>query len=297
LATISPILKRARRLPLSRDQVMMVMIALNMFMLGVDTYLAHNISGTIRPFEWIPIIFGPIAGAVLLLAGLVAHRQRTLATVIATITLLTSTIVGGMGIFFHLMRAVLPSAPAGQQVSLSLFVWAPPILGPLMFCLVGILGLSAVWPETYPDSGILILPKNLLLQLPYSKTRAYFLIVSMAILATVISSVFDHARAHFENPWLWLPTLSGVLGAVVAATLGTINRPTRADLITYIASMLLLIVVGVVGAFLHFQTSLVREGVIVTERIIRGAPILAPLLFSDMGVLGLIVLLTPNGTE
>jgi hypothetical protein len=75
--------------------------------------------------------------------------------------------------------------------------------------------------------------------------------------------------------------------------LGSIKKPHRADLITYIGAMLLLIVVGVVGAILHVRSNLIAEGTILAERFIRGAPFLAPLLFSNIGTLGLIVLLDP----
>ena len=72
LATVFPSVRRIGRLPLSRDQLMLLMAAINEIFLGIDIYLAHSISGTIVPNEWIPIIFGPIAGVLLLLAGLIA---------------------------------------------------------------------------------------------------------------------------------------------------------------------------------------------------------------------------------
>ena len=237
---------RRVRLPLSRDQLMLLMAATNEIFLGIDIYLAHSISGTIVPNEWIPIIFGPLAGALLLLAGLIALRQRSLATLIATVVLLASVVIGLLGAYFHLVRAILPSGPAGRQVSVDLLVWAPPILGPLTFSLTGWLGISAAWIENPPDSGRLTLLGGRTLQLPYSKTRAFFFIVGLGTLATVISSVLDHARVQFENPWLWVPTIAGILGVVVAVTLGAIDRPTRADLTTYTLVMGLLIVVGVV---------------------------------------------------
>lgn len=292
LATVAPVIRRLR-LPFTRDQLMLLMMAVNEIFLGVDTYLAHSISGTIRPNEWIPIIFGPIAGVLLLVAGLIALKRRPLATVIATLVFLASTVVGLLGTYFHLVRAILPYAPAGQQASISLIVWAPPILGPLTFALVGLLGISAVWVEDPPDSGILTLLGGRRLHLPYSKTRAYFLIVGLGILATVISSVLDHARTGFTNPWLWVPTATGVFGVIVAITLGLLDAPTRADLITYTATMLLLIGVGMVGAVLHIDDNLSLR-IVVIERFIRGAPVLAPLLFANMGSLGLIVLLDAN---
>jgi hypothetical protein len=178
-------------------------------------------------------------------------------------------------------------------MTVNLLVWAPPILGPLTFSLVGVLGISAAWLEDPPDSGRLALMSGRYVQLPFAKTRAYFFWVGLGTLATVISAVLDHARTNFENPWLWVPTAVGVFSLVVAVTLGVVNRPTRADLMTYTVAMLLLIVVGVVGALLHVNTNLIAGGTVVAERFIRGAPFLAPLLFCNMGALGLIALLNP----
>ncbi len=292
LATIFPPIERVR-LPLSRDQLMLLMAAINEIFLGIDIYLAHMISGTIVPNEWIPIIFGPVAGVLLLVAGLIALRNRPVATVIANVVFVASIVVGLLGAYFHLVRAALPSGPAGQQITVNLLIWAPPILGPLTFSLVGWLGMSAAWVESPPDSGTLTLLGGWRLKLPYSKTRAYLFIVGLGTLATVISSVLDHARVHFENPWLWVPTAAGVFGVVAAITLAAIDKPTRTDLITYTAAMLLLIVVGVVGAVLHIDVNLTAGRVFVSERFIRGAPVLAPLLFANMGTLGVLALLSP----
>jgi hypothetical protein len=293
LATVFPPVRRIR-VPFTRDQLMLLMAAVNEIFLGVDTYLAHSISGTIRPYEWIPIIFGPVAGALLLVAGLIALRRRSLANVVASVVLLSSMGVGLLGAYFHLVRTILPSAPAGHQVSLDLFVWAPPLLGPLTFAMVGLLGISAAWVEAPPDSGALRLLGNWRVRLPYSRTRAYFLIIGLGILATVISSVLDHARTHFQNPWLWLPTAAGIFATTVTVACGALEKPTRGDLVVFVGAMLLLIVVGVVGAALHVAVDLEGGTELVSERFIRGAPFLAPMLFVNMGTLGLIVLLDPR---
>ncbi len=65
---------------------------------------------------------------------------------------------------------------------------------------------------------------------------------------------------------------------------------------TYFGTMLLLILVGVTGSILHIRQNLTAEGMVVVERFVNGAPFLAPLLFANMGTLGLIALLAP-GTE
>ncbi len=96
LPTVIPPIARLK-LPLSRDQLMLLMAATNEIFLGIDIFLAHSTSGTIVPNEWIPIIFGPLAGALLLVAGLIAIRNRPLATIIATIVLLASIAIGFLG--------------------------------------------------------------------------------------------------------------------------------------------------------------------------------------------------------
>ena len=160
-----------------------------------------------------------------------------------------------------------------------------------MFAVVGILGISAAWVEDPPGSGVLVLPGGRRLVLPYSKTRAYYYIVSMGALATVISAVLDHARTGFETPVLWLPVAVGVFTVVVAAMMGIVDVRSKADLVTYFAAMLLMIIVGVVGAVLHINDDLTTSGVFVAERFIRGAPVLAPMLFANIGAMGLIVML------
>jgi len=293
LAMAIPKLKKLN-FHLSRDQFMMLMVAFNELMLAVEIYVAHSTSGTIITQEWIPIIFGPIAALLLCLAGLISLRKRRLAMAFAVPTLFSSLVVGLLGAYFHLTRAILPFAPVGQQVNIHLLVWAPPILAPLTFALVALFGFSAIWKENPVDSGDLNLFGRIDLNLPVSKTRGYLLLVSLGLLATLISSVLDHARTNFSNPWLWVPTAAGVLGTVVAALLGILDTPSVTDIRIYLGTMILIILVGVTGVFLHAQSNLTSEGALVVERFLRGAPILAPLLYADLATIGLIATLDPR---
>lgn len=294
IAEVFPPAQRLERLPLTRDQWMLLMAAINEIFLSVDIYLAHNINGTLTRNEWIPIFFGVTAGVLLLVAGLIALRNRSLASILATLVLLGSIVVGALGSYFHLSRTLLLEAPTGARPVFDALVWAPPFLGPLFFALVGVLGISAAWIESPPNSGRLLLPGNRSAQMPYSKTRAYFLIVSLFILAATVSSVLDHARVNLENPWVWLPTIGGVFAVVVAVTMGVIARPSRGDIAVYVATMLLLMAIGLIGFVLHINTSLIPRGTIVVERFIRGSPLLGPLLFANVSLLGLLVLLEPR---
>jgi hypothetical protein len=293
LAETFPFIRRLR-LPFSRDQFMLLLAAVNEIILGVDIYLAHNMNGNIHGYEWIPVIFGPVAGVLLLVAGLVALRRRPLANLIATIIFFASLLVGLLGTWFHLHRALLVNAPPGQVVTAAVLLWAPPLVGPLTFCLVALLGISAAWQEDPVDSGVLTLLGNRKLNMPLPKTRAYFLLTALFILATLLSSVLDHARTNFANPWLWAPTFIGVFAVAVTLAMGAFSHLQRADLLTYVAAMLLMMAVGLLGAVLHTIHNLGDLGTFLDERFLRGAPMLAPLLFANMGLLGLIVLLDPQ---
>jgi hypothetical protein len=290
LADMLPLLRRWR-LPFNRDQAMLTLAAVNVFFLGIDIYLAHSLSGTIVPYEWIPIIFSPIAGAILLLAGWIAIRNRPAANLIATGVFLACIIVGVLGSYFHLRRAFLPAASGGIIIPNEVMLWAPPLLGPATFLIVAVLGLSAAWEEVKPGSGEVRLLGSRTIKMPLSKTRAYYLLTAIFILMTAVSSVMDHARTNFVNPWLWLPTFIGVFGTIVAMVMGFLPRPSTADRWAYAAALALLVLVGLTGAVLHVLNDLTGQYVIIMERFLRGAPILAPLLFANMGLLGFLVLL------
>jgi len=90
-----------------------------------------------------------------------------------------------------------------------------------------------------------------------------------------------------------VPTAIGVFATTVAIVLGALDQPIRSDILTYFVAMLLMILVGVVGFILHIGEDLTVSGDIVLERFLRGAPPLAPMLFADIGLLGLIAMLDP----
>ena len=285
---------RGLSLPLSRDQLFLLLAAFNQVFIALDIYLAHSINGTLKANEWIPIVYGGLAGGALLLAGLIALRNRQLASRLATLAFLVGIVIGVLGAYFHLDRTILLDGRLFSDYAVSTLIWAPPVIGPLFFILICVLGISAAWVEEPVDSGRLRLPGERTVQMPYSKTRAYMIITAIFILATLISSVLDHARFRFDNVWVWLPVAAALFGFTTSLFLGVIQQPSRGDVTAHAVAMLLLVAVGVHGLVLHTEASLTTEGVIVVERFLRGSPLLAPLLFCNVGVMGLLALLDPR---
>ena len=192
---------RHLRLPISRDQAFLLLAAFNQFFIAIDIYLAHSISGGIKPAEWIPIIAGFFSGVLLIFAGLIAIRNRDRASVLAILVFAVSIGIGLLGAYFHLNRTVLLNEGLVSTQAVATLIWAPPVIGPLFFSFS-----SAYWASaprgskrrlTAAGCGLL---RGRTVQMPYSKTRAYMLIVSIFILATLISSVLDHARFGSTMP-------------------------------------------------------------------------------------------------
>lgn len=292
LAQVFPSL-RERRLPFTRDQVVLALAAVNQIFLAVDIYLAHNLNQKIQVGEWIPIVFGLIAGVLLLLAGWVAIKFRAIANWLASSVFVASAVVGLLGVWFHLERAGLPAGDIGDRLSTRLLVWGPPFLGPLMFVVVALWGLSAAWVEDPADSGRLRFFRDRTIDLPLPKTDVYFLLVGTAAMVATISAVLDHARTGFEANALWIPTLVGVFAAVVCWAMAALRPVSRHDAAIFFWTMMLMVATGLLGVLFHLDDNLTSRGVVVAERFVRGAPIMAPLLYANVGVFGIVTLMNP----
>lgn len=278
LATVFPPLRRlpwtGKSYAVSRDEAYLLFIILNELLLGVESTLAHISNGTVKPYEWTPILFGPIAGFALI-AAFVANRKGKPWGRNATIVALTgSIIVGVLGTYLHLVRTVRPFAAAATRLTLGAVVWGLPLLAPPAFALAGILGFVTLSARPVED-----------------KTRDYILLSSLGILIAAVSSVIDHLRTGFTNPWLWILTVVGVFATVVALTLALVKTRSRGELTTYVVAMLMMIVTGPLGSVLHFVHDLGVGNTIVIERLLRQAPVLAPMVLANYGLMGLLALM------
>jgi hypothetical protein len=85
--------------------------------------------------------------------------------------------------------------------------------------------------------------------------------------------------------------VTGVFGTITAVTTGLLRTRSRGDIIVYALTMIVLILVGPLGLLLHFLSDLGPGMTIVFERLLRQAPILAPMVFANFGLMGLVALL------
>lgn len=287
-------------LPLTRNDLLLLLVALTEFGLGVETFLAHLISGGIRPEESIPIFSGPLAGLIMLvaLALRVRNRQRPLLPSLLVVGAGGySVVVGVLGTAFHWSRALPPINLAAPVFNWDWIIYAPPVAGPLSFAGVGLLAIIALLEDTTPETGRLTLPGLVTFQTPLPQTSQFLWLVAFGLYAATLSSLLDHARTSFTNPFVWTPVVLGVFASVVTTLLALYERRTERDFFIFFWTMLLMVGLGVLGLGLHINADLPEgEAGLVLERFIRGAPVMAPMLFAIMGAFGIFAIINADTT-
>jgi hypothetical protein len=102
-----------------------------------------------------------------------------------------------------------------------------------------------------------------------------------------VFSLTDHAQNGFFNPLEWVPVASSAIavGFLLVPFLMRVNQ-------TYVrlCALVLLVqaIVGVLGFGFHAAADLRQPGGTLFDRILSGAPPMAPLLFPNLVILGLI---------
>lgn len=288
------------RLPLTRNDLLLLLVAFMQFGLGLETLLAHLISGGVKPQEAIPVIFGPGAGAVLLAAIFmrVVLKRRTLPSLIIIAVAGLSVVVGVIGSAFHWSRLVPPSGIAAGALQWDWLIYAPPLAGPLAFAGVGLLAIIAALEDTRPETGKLTLPGIITFNTPLPQTRQFFWLVAFGLYAATLSSFLDHSRTGLTSFFVWIPIGLGLFASITTTLMALYSNHTTADYFTFFWVMVLMIVMGILGAGLHINADLPEGGgELVFERFIRGAPIMAPMLFALMGAFGIITMVGAETDE
>lgn len=282
-------------LPLNRNDLLLLLVAFTEIGMAVETYLAHLISGNIKAGEAIPIFFGPLAGLALIAALVlrVRARQATLVSSLLVIgTGLASVAVGLIGTAFHWVRALPPSGFTNYGLQWDWVIYAPPVAGPLAFAGVGLLAIIALLEDTDPESGQLTLPGVITFNTPMPQTKQFFWLVAFGLYAATLSATLDHARTGFDDIFTWIPIVLGIFASLSTTLMALYHKPRQADFFGFFWVMILMIVMGVLGLGLHVNADLPEGGAMVqVERFIRGAPVMAPMLFAIMGAFGLLTMI------
>lgn len=155
--------------------------------LTADVFLEHYFAiRSIRPQQWIPIVFGPLAGAIALVT---AWRFEAMTLKLFRIASWVSTGVGALGLYFHAQAMARNfesfSESFDWQWLFGVLPHAPPLGAPTAFVGMGVVGLlvhtcalklqDMTRPRTRTAPVIGALAFLLLVLLPLSPTLVHLL--------------------------------------------------------------------------------------------------------------------------
>ncbi|HXY68084.1 MAG TPA: hypothetical protein VEH62_01460, partial [Gemmatimonadales bacterium] len=204
--------------------------------------------------------------------------------------MLLGVVVGVLGTAFHANQAL---NPLGRLTWIWL-TFASPILAPLAFAGISLVGLYAVVQEVEGQPGLLEVPGLGTFKAPISRERHFLWLVGLGFAASAVTSIIDHGQYGY-TVYKVIPIAYGLFATSVVLSLALRTTWSRGDELTYAWTMVAGFLVGAAGFAFHLSGDLAETGRLSLERILVFAPVLAPLLFCDLGMLGLIVVAKDAG--
>jgi hypothetical protein len=260
------------------------------------------------------VMYTPVALSLLLFAGGVAgflssRAARRVLRPIAALTLAD----GVVGFYFHLRG--IARKPGGWRFPMTNMVMGPPVFAPLLFGISAYLGLIASYlrreeEQDRPSNDIAWFPRaahgqHWMTAMPAGKIskpekisfsqdlREGRFQKHMAV-ATVFAAFFSGFEAfysHYKNNFRYKAQWTPVLLAPMVMAAGIVSLRNRKTAQTWLPALSAAAVVdGGVGFYYHARGVLRRPGgrKHLLYNIMYGPPVLAPLLFSACGMLGLL---------
>ncbi len=271
------------KLPMEKNRFLLMFAGVNLIFTGLDVALAHSINSFVPPYEWIPVYFAPIGALTCFILAFQSKPSGTVA-LIHILMMCVGVFVGIIGTGFHLNQVLSPTG----RLSWAWIVFGSPILAPLSFAGVSLIGLYGVTSELEGQPGVLEVPGLGKFKAPISRERHFMWLVGLGFAGSAITSIIDHAQYGYTTFKL-IAVVYGIFATSVVLYLSLARRWSHGDQLTYFWTMIAAIIVGVLGFAFHLAKDLTDTGQISLERILVFAPVFAPLLFSDLGILGLLV--------
>jgi hypothetical protein len=259
------------RLRLSHDHQLWVelFVVFNFAGLVADIFLAHSQNRFHRPSEYIPLYFSIAAtvtlAAVLVLRPRVPAAWRDVGYLVGWL----SVAVGLAGVVLHLDSRFF------YERTIRSLTYAAPFAAPL----------------AYTGLGLLLIA-NRMVDARTREWAMWMLLLALGGFAgNFIFSLTDHAQNAFFNPVEWLPVVTS------AFAIGFLVVPFFLDVtVSYLqlcaAVLGVQAVVGVLGFGFHLTSVARQPAATWFEKVLSGAPPMAPLLFPNLVLLAAIALWT-----
>ncbi|MEP7304389.1 MAG: hypothetical protein ABJA98_02615 [Acidobacteriota bacterium] len=233
--------------------------------LVLDIYLAHSENAFRRPVEYVPLYFSAAAPPLLLAGIALRTRAHALWTDVGYLIGWLAVLIGLAGVVLHLDSRFFESR------TLRSLTYAAPFAAPL----------------AYTGLGLLLIV-NRMVKPDDSEWAQWVLLMALGGFAgNFVFSLTDHAMNGFFNPAEWVPVVSSAF-AVSFLLVPFLMEVTRRFLTLCAVVLGAQALVGVLGFALHLQAVVRQPGRTFFERLLSGAPPMAPLLFPNLVILALI---------
>lgn len=237
----------------------------NLGFLVFDIYLAHSMNQFRNRAEYVPLLFSASAPVVLLLALAQRTRRPLLWNILGQIVGWAAIAVGIAGVIFHLESHFF------LERTIRSLTYSAPFAAPLAYTGLG-----------------LLLVMNRMVDSRSAEWAQWVLLLTLGgFFGNFIFSLTDHAGNGFFRQVEWVPVVASAIAVGFFIT-PLIVRVSRRFLDLCALVLALEAFVGVWGFILHAASNLRGPSIHAFVNFINGAPPLAPLLFPNLAVLGLI---------
>jgi hypothetical protein len=235
--------------------------------LVVDIFLAHSENHFRRASEYVPLLFSIAATITLAILLLVRRRFPAAARDVGHLVGWIAVLVGLAGVILHLDSQFF------YDRTIKSLTYAAPFAAPL----------------AYTGLGLLLIANRMVDAATREWAEWMLLLALGGFIGNFVFSLTDHAQNGFFNPVEWVPVVTSAL-AIGFLIVPFVVRVDARYLLACSAVLLLQAIVGIVGFGFHAASALRQPGATLFERILSGAPPMAPLLFPNLVLLGLIAL-------
>jgi len=240
-------------------------VLLNLGFLTVDISLAHSVNEFRRSAEYVPLVFSAVAPLILLVGIVLRKRSIAVWKDLGYFAGWAAILLGLTGVILHLDSSFF------YDRTLRSLTYSAPFAAPLAYTGLGFLLLLNRMVDG--DSG--------------EWAQLVLFLALGGFVGNFIFSLSDHAGNGFFNPLEWVAVWASAIavGFLVTPLLVRVSR----QFVALCAGVLVFeSLIGVWGFILHAERNLYGPSVHLLANLVWGAPPMAPLLFPNLGVLGMI---------
>jgi hypothetical protein len=238
---------------------------LNVGFLTFDIYLAHSVNQFRDRAEYIPLLFSATAPAVLIVALTQRMRRRFIWKSLGYVVGATAIGIGLTGVLLHLESHFF------YERTIRSLTYSAPFAAPL----------------AYTGLGFLLIMNRMVDSESLEWAQWVLLLTLGGFTGNFVFSLADHAENGFFFKVEWVPVAASAI-AIGFLCVPLITRVSRFFIDVTAAVLVGVSGIGLWGFVLHTMGNLKGPSVHPFDNFIYGAPPMAPLLFPNLMVLGII---------